>query len=837
MALLTSLRLAWRDLWAQGRRSLFFALLVAAGVASLVGVQGAARATAEGVRTSARQVLQGDLQIVRGAELTPAQAMALEDLRQEGAEVTEVFEILSTVMSESGAARTNVEVKAVDPNAWPYYGGFATGSGEALADLLASGDDAVVAPEVLDRLGLAVGDSVRMGDRRLRIRGTIAQEPRNFGSGQIPLAPRIIIRADAHRALAEHEASRYDLVKLPIGTDAAAAAKGLSAAFPASGAVQTYDEAGKSFAKVMENVFTFLSLIALVSLLVGGLGVAMAMRTFIQQKMEHIAVLKALGASSGRVMSIFLVEAAALGAGGSLIGAALGLGVQAMLPAFINQVIPMPETGINLTATVGGFAAGTLTAVVCALLPIRAVRHIKPTALFRGETGPVRRGWRAFAETAGFGALVLSGVGAMAVRYAGSTKLGLGFVGAMAAVAVVLALISWVLLKLMRLLPQSGLPTVRHAVRSIGAPGNQAGAAVVAMGMGLTLIMAVYLVQVSLVGQLRAAGVSADVPNLYVAGVAPEKRSEVRAYLQEHEGVARVLDPLTVLTAEFAAVDGRSAGELALPASLNRPFPIMATGFAVPNGYTMAEGEWLTPADAGRNVAVLERKTAEQLGVAVGSKVVVRIKGDEVELAVKGIYAPSQKGAVVSSLGLLSIPHGSLDAYADSYAMQAVTKPGREGAVVTDMLARFPGMMTLGLRDLMDLINGYLGKVANLLRFITGFAVVAAGVILSGSLSATRFRRRKEAALLKALGATRLTVAAASALENGLLGAVAGLAGGGLGYGALAAITLALKVPAVGALGPVAGAALGGALLAVVVGLASTVDVFRVRPMAILRGE
>lgn len=821
-------RLAWRDLRAQGRRSVFFALLVAAGVASLVGVQGAAGSLASAMHTSAKQLMQGDLVISHTQELTAAQQAALDGLRQDGAVLTTTWQ--TRAMAIAGKGWSLVEVKVVDPQVWPFYGGFASSP----PDQKPAANEALVGPELLTRLNLQVGGTVQVGESRLKIVGTVVQEPRS-PDGQIPLGPRVLVSPAGFRAPTSADTQNI-LVKLPVTVRALDAKGRLQALFPGENGVQTTEEAWQSFASVMDKVFTFLSMVALISLLVGGLGVAMAMRTFISQKLEHIAVLKALGATSRSVMTVFLIEAALLGVGGSLAGVCLGLGVQVLLPKLLADLIPVAAVGLDWAAAASGLAAGVVIAVLCALIPVRAVRNVKPVALFRGESTAAQMGWKAWLEAVIVGLLTLGGVTWVAMLYAKSTGVGLGFIGGLIGAALLLFLLTWVLLRATRLLPQSGRPAIRHAVRSLRAPGNQSAAIVVAMGLGIMLMTTVYLLQHSLMDQVRSVGAGPETPNVYVMSVSGENRNAVRSYLEHNPQVSKVPAPLSMVTTMILAADGTRLSQRNVPASFKNPFPVVTSAKELPHGMKVLQGEWFTPEDAGKPLLTVQKQTADILGLKPGSQVELLLKNQQVTFTVKSIIGQSGNG-VVTNMGPLAGAPGSLDAYAESYVLTAVTKPHQEDAVVSDVLQKYPGVMPISLSMLLNIMDDVLAKVANILRFVTGFAVIAAGVILSGSLSATQLRRRKEAALLKSLGATRGTVAAASALENGLLGAVAGLAGGGLGYAMIGAAAMGLKM-AIGASGwPLVVVTVAGALLAVLVGIAATVDVLRVKPLGILRSE
>lgn len=824
---LAKLRLAWRDLWAQGRRSIFFALLVAAGVASLVGVQGMARSLEANMHTHARQMVQGDLVITRSQELTQEQKDALHELEHQGAQITETLQVGGHVQNAEGHAM--VEIKVVDPKVWPFYGGLRTNP----EGILPGKGEALVGPELLTRLNLHLGATIDLGDTTVKIVGTVLEEPRPVNA-DMPLGPRVLLSAESWEE-ASHSLTQQVLVKLPDTLTASDARAQLLSVFPAE-AVSTSEDAWKAFAQLMDQVFTFLSMVALISLLVGGLGVAMAMRTFISQKLEHIAVLKSLGATSGTVMSVFLAEAAMLGIGGSLVGAALGMGVQAYLPKLFEGLISIPEGGLNWMAAVGGVAAGVSIAVLSALVPVRAVRAIKPVALFRGDTGAGKMGWKARAEVLLVGLLTLAGVAWMAMIYAKSTLLGLGFLGGLLAATLVLLLLAWVLLRVVRLLPQSGRPAIRHAVRSLHAPGNQSASVVMAMGLGIMLMTTVYLLQAVLLQQVKTVGIGPSTPNIFVMSHKPENRHELIRTLETHPKVKRVLETTLAVNAQIVSVDGKSPEELQVPNG-DHPWMITDSPVELPKGKKLVEGQWFTPADKGQHHLTVMDRFAALYHIRLGSTVTLRMKDQTQTFTVTSIYGSNGDGVMSMSLGPLATDTATMDAYTDSYMVTAISRPHQEEEVMGDLVEKHPEAMPISLAGYVKRVESLMTRVSNILKFLTAFAVVAAGVILSGSLSATRFRRRKEAALLKSLGATRPTVAAASALENGLLGIVAGLVGGALAYGMVLMAVKLLEMMLNLSLAPLGMAALAGGLLAVLVGIGTTFDVLQVKPLSVLRSE
>lgn len=825
-ASLAKFRLAWRDLWAQGRRSIFFALLVAAGVASLVGVQGMARSLETSMHDTAKQMIQGDVLITKSAELTQKQKDALHELEHQGAKVSDMMQLTGHIEKDKG--HTMMELKMVDPDVWPMYGGLKTEP----ANIKLGKGETVVGPELLTSLKVKVGDTFEVNKVPLKIVGIIKEEPMPLG--QVPMGPRVLITWETWGD-GPVGGLQQTTVKLPSTIAAEAAKTQLLKTFDES-AVISADDAWKSLSATMNQVFTFLSMVALISLLVGGLGVAMAMRTFISHKLEQIAVMKAVGSSNGTIIQVFLLEAGLLGLGGSLVGAGLGLGVQVLLPKLFVGLYPVGPVGLNWPAAFSGMAAGVAIALLSALIPVRAIRAIKPVALFRGDTGASKMGWKAWVEAIITGLLTLGGVAWMTVIYAKSVLAGLGFLGGLLGATLILFVIAWLMLRLTRLLPQKGFPATRHAIRSLNAAGNQSGSVVVAMGLGILLMATVYLLQSVLIQQIKTVGVGPNTPNLYVMSMKAERRGEMVEFLRNHEEIRTVMDPTLAVQAEILTVDGKTLAELGLEAAQQEM--LMESPVEIPKGTEIIAGEYFTSADNGQPRLSVSERYAATYGLKVGSSITFKVKDQTLPYTVASIWRTSEDGGMeVMTLHSLATAPGALDNVADQFMVTAATRPHKVEEVMGDLMDEFPEAMPLSLDAYVRMFEGVLNRVANILRFLTAFAVVAAGVILSGSLSATRFRRRKEAALLKSLGATRLTVAVSSAMENGLLGIVAGLAGGGLAYVLVQIAGMALDMRLEVGSGPIWLSALAGGVLAILVGVGSTVDVLQVKPLSVLRSE
>ena len=540
------LRLARREARGSRGRIAFFVACLAVGVAAVVAVAGLAASLDAGIRAQARPLLAADL-AVHGRRPPPPELDALL-ARLPVAGRADLRELVTMVAAppQGGVPGRSllVELKAVGPG-YPFYGAVKTDPDRPLAELLAPGS-ALAAPELLARLGLAVGDRLRVGGAELTIAGTVAAEPDRIGLG-LAVGPRLLISlATLERTDLIQKGSNVEyrtLVKLATGDDGAplaAAAESLRAGLPTGYRVESWREAQPSLRRGVDRVDRFLGLVALLSLLVGGIGVAQTVRAWLAGRMDSIAVLECLGMRPREVLALYLGQTALLGLAGSLVGLAAGVGVQLAVPSLFPDLVPAALLHPwQPLALLRGLALGLGVALLFSVAPLAGVLRVPPLRVLRRDAEPPPPHRWALAVTL---AALLAGVLAMATFQARSALLGAQFTGGLAAAAAVLTgaalAVVWGVGKLPRDLGGRGRPWLRHGVAALARPGAATVGAIVALGLGVLVVVGMSLVEGRLSGELTAE-VPPDAPTAFLVDVQPDEWPGVAALLRDAGGARR----------------------------------------------------------------------------------------------------------------------------------------------------------------------------------------------------------------------------------------------------------------------------------------------------------
>lgn len=857
------MRLAWRETRATPGRYLFFVLSVAVGVAALVGVRGFGASLQVEILRAARQLMAADMQAATSKPPTPEDRQALASLGRLGVEATEVAELLTLAAVPGRPDTALVELKAYEPGRYPFYGRLeADPPAEQLPD-----DGVLVAPDLLDRLGLQPGDALKLGKATFRIHGVVRKEPDRVATG-FSLGPRVLItRQGLARAELVVPGSRVRhtfLLKLPASVSPAQVKAALAPALDRDWSVRDYREAQPRVTRTIDRMARFLSLVALLALAAGGLGVAHTCRAFLQQKLDTIAILKCLGASSRTVLGIYLAQALGLGLLGSLLGAAAGYGVQAALPRLIGPLLALDVAFRPAVApALPGGLIGTGIAGLFALAPLLAVGRVPPALVFRRDMleegsagGRLRR-----AELAAAGAAA-AGLGLAAAWQARSWLWGLYFLGALGGAAALLGAAAWLALRLVRRAPAPRRVALRHGLLNLNRPGSQAGAVVVALGLGVTAVATVYLLQGGLLAQVTGSS-PAGAPNLVLLGIQPDQAEALTAFLQEHPAVLQVQELTPLVPARLLQVDGRgpdapAAGAPATGESgaagggsggagrggadggdrwyWNRQWTVTWAA-ALPEKNELVAGRWWTAADARAGAYIsLEEEAARRLGARVGSEMVFEVDGRPVRATVMSLRRVDW--ARISANFLVIFSPGALDGASASYTAFARTDRSRQAPLLRALVDRFPAVTAVDIGEVLATLQSVLDRVGLVVRFVAAFAMAAGLVILAGGVAATRFRRVREAAILRTLGASRRTVAAAMAVEYAVLGLVAGLTGALLAHLAAGGVMrFILELDPVLDWGLLALAPALCAALTVATGALAAWDLLTLKPLPILRGE
>ena len=782
--------IGWRDLKSAPGKFGFVVLSVAVGVAALVGVRGFSESFRRTLSTEARSLMAGDLSARIFHEPTDEEKGKIAVIERQGTggiRSTWVTETISMASVPPDPVPLLVSLKAVDPSEYPYYGTAELEPAMSLEQAL-EGDSAVVAEEFLIRLNAQVGQTLRLGGRNFRIAAVLKQEPDRISAGA-GLGPRVMI---SQAALARtgllapgSRASERLLMKLPPQADPVALRKQVEAALP-DAQVMDFREGNPGLSHGLDNATAILSLICLVAMVLGAIGVAMAMHAHLEQRMNMLAILKAVGAGSGDLLRIFLLQTLGLGLAGGVLGVAAGVGVMAALPAVFGKLLPVQATlGFPWRSIAAGLGTGLLTTLLFCLPPLLDVRAVRPVLVLRRlvEQGPEGIGawfasWWVRRLQLGISVVVVLALGGIAWALSDSAKVGTWFAVLFAIALVVLLVLAAVALWTLRFLlnrVRLRLPSfLRHGLANLYRPGNQSAAVLAALGTGVMLILAVYLMQAALVRDIRETA-SPKLPNIFLVDVSTDEVAGVKDFFAHQTGVSQALDLMPVVTGRFVSLNGKPVEQLK-----EQHFPRrmlqnaeLSWADAPPAGDKVTQGKWWT--DAGAAELAVGEGVAQRLHLGVGSAVELETGGTVRALKVAAIYRADGQhlGMRVSFV----LPSGQLKDQPATWYGGAHIDPKQVAAMERALFVAYPSITVINLADVLERIESVVDQITFVVRFLAGFSIFAGLMILASSIASTRFRRMREAVVLKTLGATRMRIVRTFSVEFSVLGLLAGSVG------------------------------------------------------------
>lgn len=792
------LRHAARESRGGRARLLFSAACLAVGVAAVVAVAGVADSLDQTLRREAKKLLAADLAVEGRRPLPEATELALAALPL--ATLSRVRETTTMAAAPAGADGAPgpsrlVELKAVD-DAFPLYGTIGTEPDRPLRELLAD-RGVVVGPELLGRLGLAIGDVLKIGVLDLEIRAVVRDEPDRI-SDAFSIGPRVFVSQqtlDDAGLLGVGTRLQYRvLVRLPDNPDAPTVRghrETLEATLGDSPfyRVESYADAQPSLRSSLRRLERFLGLVALLSLLVGGMGVATATRAWLEGRTIAIALLKCLGMRPREVLAVYLLQCALLGVVGSAVGAVLGLLVQQAIPLLVGTDLVPPEA-IRLwqpLAVVRGVGLGVGVALAFSLPPLVAVLGVPALRALRTSAEPITvpRTWAWTTR------LILGlAIGLFAIAQARSVTLGLAFVGGLT-VAVGAMTLATVLVRrgLGAARDRLGSAALRYAAAALARPAIDTLGSTVALSTGLLVVVAIGLVSTQLREELGAS-VPADAPNAFFLDIRPDQWETVRAIVMA-EDVER-LRAVPVVMARLSSINGVTVDQLAESAgedrerrwALTREQRLTYGAELSPDNTVIAGALWNDPDRAEVSV---EEEFARDMGLAVGSTLTLDVQGVPLELAVTSLRTVNWRSFDINFF--LQVEPGVLEDAPQQILAAARLPAGREQRIQDQLVGAVPNVLLIPIRDVLDRVLAILARLELGVRFLGGFTVVAGLGILAGALSAISSRRGREVALLKTLGATRVGVIGRFVAEYALLGCLVGILGAGGGAGLAWAVT------------------------------------------------
>jgi len=841
---LLALRFAARELRAGVRGFSVFIACIALGVMAIAGVGSLASGLADGLAREGRAILGGDLAFT--LSLREANAIERAFLDRQGR--TSAAATMRAMARPEDGRTALVEVKAVD-TAYPLYGVVVLEPQQSLADVLAWRDDAFGAaadPALLTRLNLTTGARITLGSAAIEIRAALVSEPDKLAGG-IGFGPRLLISDKALRAsglLQPGSVVRWHY-RLRLGNsnaDDAAVQTVMAAAktrLPEAGwDVRSRTNASPSLEQNVKRFTQYLTLVGLTALLVGGVGVANAVKGYLDRRRDVIATLKALGATGSRVFAIYLVQVLALAVLAALPGLAVGAALPFVIAGVFGTLLPLPIAPALHAGDLGlALLYGLLSAAIFALWPLARAHDLPVATLFRDEIANERR-WprpRYIVATT----LAASTLAMLAIALAYDRRIAAIFVVAAVAIFVLFRLVATLFIASARRLPRPRSPVLRLALTNLYRPGSLTPSVVLSLGLGLALLVTVIAIDGNLRRQFLAT-LPDKAPSFYFLDIPAAETESFAGFVHEREPGAK-LERVPMLRGRIVAANGVAAERLKPPADVAWVLQSdrgITYADAIPAGSRLAEGEWWKPSYRGPPLVSFEKRIAAALGLKLGDPVTVNVLGRNITATVANLRSVDWQSlgmnfVMVFSPGSFSgAPHTDIATL--TFANRTTT--AQEAALLKAVADAFPAVTSVRVREALDAVGQIVGNLVLAIRGAAALTLVTAVLVLGGALAAGHRHRVYDAVILKTLGATRMQLLAAYGLEYLALGSATALLSVAAGTAAAAyVVTRIMNLPFVWLPGPSLLAAAGAVIITVALGLTGTLIALGHRPGPVLR--
>ena len=742
------------------------------GVAAIAGVGSVSESLLEGLRANGRAILGGDL------ELRLTQRAATEEERSWLAQSATLSELVSMRTMAKGldpeARRVLVELRAAD-DLHPLYGTIKLGDGEPLVSALEKRDGtwgAAIETGLAERLEIDLGERFRIGSIDYELRSVIESEPDRASRGFV-LGPTVLVERDSLPETGLEQPGSmiryYYRLRLPAESEGTSFRQALNERFPESGwRVRSADEAAPGLTRFILRLTTFLTLVGLTTLLVGGVGVGNAVKGYLDGRNRTIATLKCLGAPSRLIHQTYLVQIMTLALLGSLIGMLLG----ALAPLPVNALLSgrlgfEGVAGIYPAPLLLALAFGMLTALAFSLWPLARARAVPAASLFRDRVAPAttRFSLTSLLPIAAVGA-VLAG---LAIVTAQDRTLASIFVAAALGVLFSFHLIARGLIALARRAPRARNASLRLAIANLHRPGAPTASVIMSLGLGLTVLVAVAEIEGNLARWVDSSLPKAA-PSFYFIDIQPNQAEEFEALVRGTEGVS-AMRRVPMLRGRISAINGASPSELEIPNEVGWVFRGdrgLTWTREPPEGAELTAGEWW-PADySGEPLVSLDDEVGRELGIGPGDRLTINILGRDVEVLIANLRRIEWSNLTINFVMVFS--PGLLESAPQSHIATVHAEPDAEGGLEREVSDRFPNVTPIRVKTAVETFSGLIENVAVAVRATAAVALLAGVLVLAGAIAAGQQRRIYDAVVLKVLGATRRMTATGYLLEFALMG-------------------------------------------------------------------
>ena len=836
-----AVRIAARELRSGLSGLKIFLACLALGVFAIAAVGSFSEALKGGLAAEGQSILGGDVELTLTHQRISAEQLSYLDRR---GTVSEVAATRAMARPTDGDARVLVELKAVD-GVYPLYGALRLAGGGALDQALANVDGqwgAVVEETLMARLGAEKGSKIRVGEIDLEIRDTIKREPDRVASG-MAIGPRVMIAKGAldstqlvqpgslvrwryRVALGDQSENSVDLFKDDLKRE-----------FPTAGwRIRDRGNGAPGVRRFVDRLTLFLTLVGLTSLIVGGVGVGNGVKSYLDSKRDNIATLKCLGAPGGLVFRIYLVQVLVLAAVAIAIGLAFGAAAPVLVGLAIEAILPIPARfGVYAEPLLLASAFGLLTTLAFALWPLGRAREVPASALFRDIVAPVRR-WPRPIYLAGVG-LSLAALAALAVTLADDRRITVFYVAGAAASFLLLWLIAHGLMLLARRMPRLRRPEFRLGISNLHRPGAPTPSVVLSLGLGLTLLVTLSLIDANMSRQLGAQ-MPDRAPSFFFVDIQSDQVEPFEKMVRDTPGVATV-DRVPMLRGRIVRLKDVPV-EKANPAP-NARWVInggrnMTYSDTVPSASTLVRGEWWPKDYDGPPLVSFVDELATGLGLDIGDEITVNVLGREITAKIANTRAV-EWGSLQINFVIVMSPN-ALRGAPHTHLATVTMQPEGELKLLRDVSDSFPNITAVRIKEVLEAINGLLAKLLLSIRGASAITLIAGALVLAGAMAAGHRARIYDAVVLKTIGATRGRLMRSNIFEYAVLGAVTAVFAAVAGtISAYMVIRFAMNLDWEFAPWSVVWTVIGATILTVLLGLAGTWRVLGEKAAPVLRSR
>ncbi len=778
-----ALRLARRELRGGLKGFRIFLACLMLGVAAIAGVGSVSQAVVTGLRDEGRSLLGGDLDLRLSQRRATPEEMAW---LTERADVSVATHLRAMVRATDEAARRSlVELRGVD-DLYPLYGAVELAPAIALDRALAFTGGvwgAAVDGALLSRLNINLGDQVKLGQALFQVRAVLEKEPDRTAQAMF-LGPSFMVSAaglgDTGLIQPGSLIHYHNRLRVKPGINAADLREELTRAFPEAGwQIRGTDQAAPGVSRFIDRMTLFLTLVGLTSLLVGGVGVGNAVRSYLEGKTATIATLKCLGAPGRLVFQVYLAQVMTL----ALLGIAVGLAFGAAAPYAVATVL-----GDKLGwQTAGGIFPAPLALAACygllitlafSLWPLAHARSVPAASLFRDLVAPLRGpvGRPTWLGIATIGALLAL----LAIETAADRRFAFYFVLGALGTLLLFRLAAWAIMLLARRARRPRNPGLRLAVANLYRPGAPTAGVVTSLGLGLTVLVANALIEGNMALQMTES-LPEEAPGHYFIDIQQDQVEDFDKTVRAVPGV-RELHRVPMLRGRITAVRGTPSADLKVPPEIEWVFrgDRGLTWSREPvRGSELTAGEWWPTDYDGPPLVSLDNQVGELLDLEPGDTLTVNILGRNVEAAIANLRVIDWSTLGINFVMVFS--PGMLENAPQTQIATVKADPAAEALVERAVTDRFANVSAIRVKEALQAIAKLIGHIGTAVRAIAAVALVAGILVLAGAIAAGHHRRVYDAVVLKVLGATRRDVSRAFLLEYGLLGLVTAVIAGAVG--------------------------------------------------------